>query len=158
MYFSTCSLFCRCCYLFVLIGRYCDENDLAEHKRIEHTVSKTRELVCFDYMQAWLIFVHGVKYDLLFKKKKRLNETTRAQNINKKRRCCIYVSVLIHGVVGEFHFVKQDRLLHPLNAHGRRVGMDVEACGSVRLGLACHIPLGVCVLVAVLISWNDVDQ
>ena len=50
------------------------------------------------------------------------------------------MSVVVEQVVGELEFVERDDLLHPLRALGRRVGVDVDAAGHVRVGLAGDHP------------------
>ena len=68
------------------------------------------------------------------------------------------MSILIHDIVGELHFVKEDRLLHPLNPSSRRVLVNIESIECVRLGLARYVPLGVVVFVAVVVHRHHVHQ
>lgn len=51
------------------------------------------------------------------------------------------MSVLVQCVVGQLELQEGDRLLHPVAAAGRRVGVDVRPAGRLRLRLPCHLPL-----------------
>ena len=68
------------------------------------------------------------------------------------------MSMLIHGIIGEFHLVKQNRLLHPLDTRRRRIRMNIKAAYGVRLRFSCHIPLGVIVFVAIVVGRYHVHE
>ena len=74
------------------------------------------------------------------------------------RKLDAYVSVLVEVVVGELEFVEGQRLFHPVRAAGRRVRVDVESPGHVRLGLAGRHPLRVVILVAAVVERDHVHQ
>ena len=58
-----------------------------------------------------------------------------------------HMSLLIEVVIGEFEFMECARLLHPVGAGRRGVGMDVEPAGHVGFCLTRHYPLRVMISV-----------
>src|SRR6218665_2696446 len=76
----------------------------------------------------------------------------------KKPGKTAYVSILVEIVVGQFRFVKGERLFHPVSSRGWRVRMDVESFWHVWFRLSSGHPFGVVVLVATVIQWNNVHE
>jgi len=81
--------------------------------------------------------------------------------ITKENCICAHVSVPVDVVVGEFQFLKGQRLGGQLAAGQRRVRVSVDLPASMRrVGLAGDHPRRtvVGVAVALAVDWHDVQQ
>lgn len=64
--------------------------------------------------------------------------------------------MLIQNIIGEFEFMKSNRLAHPLLSFGWAVRMDVHAFWHLWVSLPRHHPAGVVKLIAVVINSDNV--
>lgn len=66
----------------------------------------------------------------------------------------------VEEIVGQLQLIEGDDLLHPLDAFGWRVWMDVNTSRHLRIGLSSNDPAGVVEAVAIsfVVTSDEVDH
>ena len=127
----------------ILVGRHTDEFRFGKGERAKRLRLLNQDFVRFrrgrvDTMHARLITMHRIENDLSMIYGQR--ERERVDLEREKRARGAYMSIFVQKVICQFQLVERDDIFHPGRTRLRRIGMNVKAARTMRIGFSGDHP------------------